>query len=158
MANEYNGQAVAKLDQAQTFTADQTVNGALIVDTSTLAVDATNNRVGIGTATPHTRLHVSGPIATGIGTVTAAHTITATNSFIIADATTAPFTVTLPTAVGISGREYSVKRINSGGNAVTVACNGAEVIEGVTTYVLSAQYSVITVISNGSNWLIKSKI
>jgi hypothetical protein len=35
------------------------VSGNLTVDTNTLFVDAVNNRVGIGTATPATQLHVS---------------------------------------------------------------------------------------------------
>lgn len=37
-----------------------TVSGDLVVDTSTLAVDSTNNRVGIGTASPGTALDVLG--------------------------------------------------------------------------------------------------
>ena len=38
--------------------ASATITGDLTVDTSTLKVDSTNNRVGIGTATPSTALHV----------------------------------------------------------------------------------------------------
>lgn len=36
------------------------VTGNMVVDTSTLVVDAANNLVGVGTATPTTQLHVSG--------------------------------------------------------------------------------------------------
>jgi len=39
-----------KNDVANTFTANQTINANLIVDTNTLYVDATGNRVGIGNA------------------------------------------------------------------------------------------------------------
>lgn len=39
-----------------------TVSGDLTVDTTTLHVDSTNNRVGIGTTTPSTALHVDGSI------------------------------------------------------------------------------------------------
>jgi len=42
-----------------TFDAGVTVNGDLTVDTDTLFVDATNNRVGIGTVSPSTTLHLS---------------------------------------------------------------------------------------------------
>jgi hypothetical protein len=42
-----------------------TITGDLTVDTSTLKVDSTNNRVGIGTATPTQALHVRGNILTG---------------------------------------------------------------------------------------------
>lgn len=42
-----------------------TVGGGLVVDTSTLAVDATNNRVGIGTASPGFTLHAVGSTSGG---------------------------------------------------------------------------------------------
>ncbi len=42
-----------------TFTGTVTAD-ALTVDTNTLVVDATNNRVGIGTSSPSTKLHVGG--------------------------------------------------------------------------------------------------
>ena len=37
-------------------------DGSVTVDTTTLKVDATNNRVGIGTASPRTKLHVEGSV------------------------------------------------------------------------------------------------
>jgi|DEB0MinimDraft_3_1074331.scaffolds.fasta_scaffold24162_2 hypothetical protein len=49
-----------KNDVANTFTANQTINADLTVDTDTLYVDSTNNRVGIGTASPTYKLDVSG--------------------------------------------------------------------------------------------------
>jgi hypothetical protein len=43
-----------------TLTGDFSVDGDLTVDTNTLFVDAANNRVGVGTATPASELHVLG--------------------------------------------------------------------------------------------------
>ena len=45
---------------AATFNSALTIPGDLTVDTSTLKVDSTNNRVGIGTPSPDFKLHVSG--------------------------------------------------------------------------------------------------
>lgn len=42
------------------FTEGLTSSGDLTVDTNTLHVDATNNRVGVGTASPSQKLHVEG--------------------------------------------------------------------------------------------------
>ena len=43
-----------------------TITGDLTVDTSTLKVDSTNNRVGIGTASPNFQLHVAGTDTTNV--------------------------------------------------------------------------------------------
>ena len=45
-----------------TFSSTLDVTGDATFDTSTLKVDASNNRVGIGTASPSTNLHVSGGV------------------------------------------------------------------------------------------------
>jgi len=99
-------------------------------------------------------IRANGPIATALATKSAAYTLTATDSVILADATSAVFTCTLPTAVGITGRQYTIKRINAGSNNVTVGCAGAETIDGATTYSLTSQYQSITVVSNNVGWLI----
>ena len=52
------------------------------------------------------------------------HVATA-DSVIFADATLAAFTVTLPSASGLAGRQYTIKRVNSGSNNVTVVSDGA---------------------------------
>jgi|694.fasta_scaffold07587_18 hypothetical protein len=47
--------------------ASATITGDLTVDTSTLKVDSTNNRVGIGTATPTAALDILGAFGTSTG-------------------------------------------------------------------------------------------
>ena len=42
---------------ADTVTITGTTGNTLVVDTNTLVVDATNNRVGVGTATPSATVH-----------------------------------------------------------------------------------------------------
>jgi len=51
-----------KNDVANTFTTNQTINADLIVDTNTLYVDSTNNRVGIGISSPSEKLDVNGTV------------------------------------------------------------------------------------------------
>ena len=113
--------------------------------------DSSNLRLRIGDGSaPTTILDIAGPIATAYAAKTTTYTITATDSVI--DCTTGTFTVTLPTAVGCTGRQYVIK--NSGTGAITVACNGAQTIDGVTTSVLGTQYQSLTVVSNNANWII----
>jgi len=61
-------------------------------------------------------------------------------------------TVTLPTAVGIKGRVYIIKLTASG--TATVNTTSSELIDGASTYSLTAQYKYIHVQSDGANWFI----
>jgi len=61
-------------------------------------------------------------------------------------------TITLPDATLCSGVRYDIKRLGSA--TTTIACNGAQTIDGLTTVQLLAQYVNATVISTGSNWIL----
>ncbi len=119
-----------------------------------MRIDLDTGYVGVGTDDPTSLFQVAGAIATAVATKTAAATLTAGESVILADAASAAFTVTLPTAVGITGRQYTIKRINGGSNNVTIGTTSSQTIDGAATYVLSVQYDKITVTSNGANWFI----
>jgi len=77
-------------------------------------------------------------------------TLTADNHTVVVTATGQ--TVTLPTAVGCTGRQYVVKLTASG--SCTIATTSSQTIDGSTTYSLSAQYKYVTVQSTGANWVI----
>ncbi|MDO9152124.1 MAG: hypothetical protein Q7U47_00155, partial [Paludibacter sp.] len=62
-------------------------------------------------------------------------------------------TVTLPTAFGIAGRIYTIKRMDPG-NVATLAASGSETIDGTATQTIKSRYAGITVVSDGNNWLI----
>ena len=76
------------------------------------------------------------------------------DEIILANATSASITITLPKAVGLTGQTYTIKRINSGGNDVTVGTTSSQTIDGITTYALSAQYKYVKVASDGAHWII----
>jgi hypothetical protein len=62
------------------------------------------------------------------------------------------YTVTLPTAASIEGKKIHVKRLATAN--VTVDGHSSETIDGSATFVLTTQYSSVTMISDGTNWLI----
>ena len=98
---------------------------------------------------------VSNPYDTvTIATKTTAYTLTATDSVVLADATSAALTVTLPSAVGIAGRQYTIKRINSGSNNVNIGTTSSQTIDGSASKSIGAQYSAATLVSDGANWQI----
>lgn len=88
---------------------------------------------------------------------TTTYAIAATDEVVVTDATSGSFTVTLPTAVGYTGKKFQIKRIDQTlANAVTIATTSSQTIDGVTTRKLMTQYEQFTVVSNGSNWIVTS--
>jgi hypothetical protein len=67
MAGYLGTKAVLLSTTSATVGGDSTVGGDLTVDTNTLYVDSTNNRVGIGNAAPTQALDVTGDIVTSGG-------------------------------------------------------------------------------------------
>ena len=108
--------------------------------------------VGIGTTSPNSTLHTNGSFATAYRAITALRTLDGTDYTIEVTANT--FTVTLPTAVGITGRIYVIT--NSGSGVTTVGTTSSQTFANVLTTPTTlslAQYSTVMVQSNGANWL-----
>jgi len=84
-------------------------------------------------------------------TKTTTATLVLTESTILADATGGSFTITLPTAVGNTGKVYKLKKTNAS-NAVTIDGNGAQTIDGYADIDMVALNDEITIISDGTNW------
>ena len=81
-----------------------------------------------------------------------AYTIIIDDEVIIADASGASFAITLPTAVGIPGKTYWIKKIDATANTVTVDADGTETIDDGLTAIIGTQYEAITVVSDGAEW------
>jgi len=84
--------------------------------------------------------------ATGIN---ATYTV-GVNDYLI-DITGNTITVTLPTAVGVNGKNYVIK--NRGTGVVTVATTSSQTIDGANSKSLNNNDG-IEIISDGSNWII----
>jgi hypothetical protein len=96
----------------------------------------------------------TGYLDVAVTSKTAAYTATSTDQVITADASGGAYTITLPTAVGITGRQYTIKKTDSSANAITVDANSAETIDGSLTISLWKQYQMVVIVSSGSNWII----
>lgn len=77
------------------------------------------------------------------------YVITSADEVILADGT---FDVTLPSAVGLEGKEFTVKNIGSG--TITILPDGSETIDGASSKTLSVQYDYIKVVSDNVEWWI----
>ena len=83
-------------------------------------------------------------------TKTSAYTA-ATEEYLFCDATSGAFSITLP-AVS-AGLQYTIKKTDSSANLVTIDGNASEEIDGELTQVLTTQYDVITIVSDGTSWM-----
>ena len=112
------------------------------------AIIAASGRVGLGVTTPNSTVQIQGSFANTVTTTNSSLTLGIANHVLIVTATGQ--TITLPTAVGIEGRVYTIKLTASG--SATIATTSSQTVDGSTTYSLASQYKYCTVISNGANW------
>jgi len=91
---------------------------------------------------------------------TANYTATANDYTITGNATSASFTITLPTAASsydatsTTGQIYNFKKTDSSVNTITIQANGSELIDGTNTKTITTQYGGFTVQSTGTSWII----
>jgi hypothetical protein len=122
--------------------------------------EATNQRmvitgagnVGINATAPNSTLQVTGSLAMSVTTKTANATVAAIDFTVLCNNPAGSITITLPSAVGIGGRIYIIKKTSAAGNNVTVVCIGAQTIDGSAAYTLINQFSSIMIQSDGVNW------
>lgn len=87
-----------------------------------------------------------------VATKTANYTALQSDDVILGDATSGAITITLPTAVGFSGKVFNIKKTDSSVNSVTIATTSSQTIDGALTAPLISQYQSFTLVSNGTNW------
>ncbi len=97
---------------------------------------------------------ISQPMGTtGVRERTANWTLQNENdNMVTMDATGGARTVTLPALASSLGADFFIKRMNSGGNAVTLARAGSDTIDGATSKSLDTQYACIHVRGGVTAW------
>jgi hypothetical protein len=96
---------------------------------------------------------VGAPVLEPFTSKTANYTITTADSIILC--LTNAFTLTLPTAVGLNGRKFTIKNGNTiaSGNNITMATTSAQTVDGGVSGAITPLSSQ-TFLSDGSNWWI----
>jgi hypothetical protein len=107
--------------------------GTSTIDTNTRLTIDSSGKVGIGTTTPGSGLHVADSVSLPVGSLRTSNYSIAEDDFcIVADCNSSAFTLTLPSATdAMAGRIYTIKRMDSGnsggGNILTVSRNGKNI-------------------------------
>jgi hypothetical protein len=91
---------------------------------------------------------------TNLVTKTTTYAASTTDYIIVGDTTSVgPFTITLPTAVGMSGKSYIIKRMGTG--TLSIATTSSQTIDGdAAPYDITMDRTSVTIVSNGSNWIL----
>jgi hypothetical protein len=109
-------------------------------------------QVGIATTTPLSTFEVNGSFGQTITTVSSDLTLDATHNIILCNNGAIPKTITLPTAIGIKGRIYIIKRSESSTETITIATTALQSIDGQQNIYLTQAKEAISLISDGSTW------
>lgn len=105
-------------------------------------------QVGIDTTAPKSTFEINGSFAQKVDAVTDNTTLTIDHGIVICNNGANPISITLPTAVGINGRIYTIKRNTASTANVTIAGT----INGVTNLTLIAAGQTETIFSDGVEW------
>ena len=115
---------------------------------------AKDGSTAIGTsAAPNSVLQIGGSMSTPVATKTSTYTVTSADHTIICNNSSA-ISINLPTASGIDGRIYVIKKVSGTSSNVTIDGFSTQKIDGANTKVLTTQYEVVQIQSDGSNWII----
>ncbi len=104
---------------------------------------------GVTMSNANSTLQSGGSFALKYVAKTANYTLTDTDYLV--NCTSNSFTVTMPTAVGITGRIYIIK--NTGSGTITLATTSGQTIDGSAPGTLSAGPTIIKIMSDGANWI-----
>jgi Chaperone of endosialidase len=118
-------------------------------------VATSHAQVGIGTTTPNSMLDVRGSLSTNYRTFTASTAAALTDNTLVFTGTIS-VTVTLPTAVGITGRNYWIKNASTTlpVPGVTIGTTSGQTIDGNANWLLDEAFEAVRVVSDGSNWYV----
>jgi hypothetical protein len=109
-------------------------------------------QVGIGTVNPLSTFEVNGSFGLTVTTITTDLTLDASHHVVICNNGAAEKTMTLPTAVGIKGRIYIIKRDDTSTTNVIIETTSAQTIDGDLTLTLTNAKEGAILISDGVNW------
>ncbi|WP_133994358.1 hypothetical protein [Dinghuibacter silviterrae] len=115
--------------------------------------------VGLATGTTaNSTFQVNGSIGSNITKVTGNYTVAATDNTVLADATSAAITITLPNPGTINGRIYTIKKIGTGGidNALTITPTSGT-IDGGANYIIYNDWTFVCLQTDGTNWYVIKK-
>jgi hypothetical protein len=116
--------------------------------------------VGIGTTMPNSKLDINGSMAKALKEIyhsNSPYSLTDGDCILAGNAISGQINVILPPASSVNRRVYTVKKVDGTSNWVYILPQSGDKIDGFLDLALTTQWMFVTVISNGSDWLIIGK-
>jgi len=133
----------------------KTINfGANGLSGSTTTINIGSSVSGATSTTALNGITTTAGVRQALTTKTGAYTLTTLDYTVLGNASTASFSLTLPTAVGATGQVYIIKKVDSTANTVTILTTSSQLIDGQSSKVLSYQYDGLQLQSDNANWMI----
>jgi hypothetical protein len=131
---------------------------ALAVTAAKLAADAVETAKILDANVTRAKLAVGGIGRDSLpATKTTTYTATTSDDVIRCDTAGGAWTLTLFSAASLSGRRLTVVKTTSDLSALTIDGSGAETINGSATTSLNTQWESVTLVSDGTNWIIETR-
>ena len=90
---------------------------------------------------------------TGVAATTqAAITLSDTDHTLLADCTNNNVVVSLPASAGNDGLQYTIKKVDGSANYCSVTPNGAETIDGQSSFTITGQYESVSLVCYSGEW------
>lgn len=92
----------------------------------------------------------NGAFSVGIASVSTAYSVSASDHVVLA--TAGPYTITIPTPVGNTGRKLIIKKAENSETTLTLSASVGTIDGG--TFELNGPYQSVMLVSNGTNWFV----
>lgn len=95
---------------------------------------------------------------TSVDTISSTSTLGSDTDLFLINSTSGDITLTLPSAVGVSGKRLTIRKIDSSTNNVIVDPTGAETVDSLAVLYLNSQGDSVDLVSDGSDWISTNKV
>lgn len=148
----------AAFGSAATFTGTLSVTGKVTAPNSIISLRSIDYTLPSADGTSGASLTTNGsgtlswagPTPHAVLSKTSTYTVATADGASVLVLCTGTFTVTLYAASGNTGKQVTVKNISTG--TITIDGNASETIDGAATQAISARYTSLSLVCDGSNW------
>jgi hypothetical protein len=158
----YDTRALSNGDTNEIIIGHQAIGGgsnSVVIGNDSITKTYLKGKLAIGYTgtlpTPHSYLQPNGSVAFPITSTDLNLTLTDAHYTVLVNTYDDDVTITLPSASGIDGRVYVIKRTdNNTRYSVTIQAQSGQRIDGASSITLSNQYATVIVQAYGGNWYI----